>query len=635
MTALDVALPTVNAVRERIASAETPALLMLVAHVTGDVSVLRPEWRPDTVALPQSGLPAGVDHEIRAFALERLAPHLDGAAPWPTEPGPGILEAIGDWSIGPEVTQSPLLLHSAFVPDGTDPKAPVWTVDELAPGRTITAVVVGAGLSGLMVALRLKQAGVDFTIIDKDADVGGTWWENTYPDCRIDVHSHIYTYSFFAEDWPSYFSRQHVIQGYLRRFAEENGLIEHIEFNTEVVRADWNDTEKVWKVTVRDTNGVESVRDSNVFVSAVGQLNRPSVPDLEGMDEFQGPAFHSANWDHDVDFTGKRVVIVGTGASALQFGPAIARIAEHVTIFQRTAPWLMPTPELRQDIEDDERWLFQNLPDYRAYYRLSLFLPRAIGQLDAATVDHDFPPTEKSVSAANEGLRLQLTEYLRRQAGSDKELFEKIVPDYPPGSKRIVRDDGTWVSTLKRDNVDLVKDRVVKVDATGVITGAGEHVDADIIVFGTGFLASDYLTPMKITGIGGRDLHEEWGIDAAAYYGMTVPAYPNLFVMYGPNTNLVLHGNLVFFLEAQGGYIADAVRVLAESGKAGLSLRKDVFDAYKEEVTIESAKRAWGWSKSHSWYQNAEGRSTIMWPLTAQRYIEGTAQVVVDEYELI
>lgn len=624
---------TVEDLRENLGLAATPALLMLLAHVTDDPSVLREQWRPNRDSLPASGLDEAVDDDIRRFWLERIAPLVPDMASWPAEPSAQVLHAIRDWALGDEVDVDDTadLLRAAFVAPGHDPRGPRWTKAELAPERDMRVIVVGAGLSGLLAGLRMKQAGIDVTIIEKDDDVGGTWYENTYPDCRIDVHSHIYTYSFFPHDWPSYFSRQEVILDYLRRFARENGLLEHIRFGTAVTEATWDDEQQVWWVRTRGPDG-EREEAATVLVSAVGQLNRPAIPDIEGIERFSGPAFHSAHWDHSIDFTGKRVAVIGTGASAIQIIPALSREVGQLTIFQRSAPWLQPTPELREDIPDDERWMQRAVPLYRAYYRFSIFLPRAIGRLGAVTVDPDYPPTERAVSAANEQMRQVLTDYLMRQVGDDAELAAKVIPDYPPGSKRIVRDDGTWISTLKRDNVELLSERVERIDETGVITSSGRRVECDVIVFGTGFTASDFLTPMRITGSEGRDLHERWGIDACAYMGMTVPQFPNLFCLYGPNTNLVVHGNLVFFMECQSVYLLSAIESLLRTGAASMSLDEDVFAAYRDEVTAASARRAWGWSKTHSWYQNAEGRSTIMWPLPAQRYVAATAAVDPEHY---
>jgi 4-hydroxyacetophenone monooxygenase len=620
-------------IRARVRAAETPALLMLVAHVTDDTTVLCEQWRPDPNQLPHGNLGADTEAEIREFCLARLEPLLPSVASWPARPSERVLEAIGSWSLGDRAPEARQLLGAAFVPDRVDPWAPSWRADELAPGHPMRVAIVGAGFSGLLAGLRMKQAGVEFTIYEKGGGVGGTWWENTYPDCRTDVHSHIYTYSFFPHEWPSYFSRQHVILDYLRRFAEENDLLRHIAFRTEVTGVVWDDDAHTWAVTTTGPSGGESVADVDVVVSAVGQLNRPLIPNLPGLSTFAGPAFHSAHWDHGADLAGKRVAVIGTGASAVQFAPALARTAAQVTVFQRSAPWLQPTPELRQDIGAEEAWLLANLPLYRAYYRFSIFLPRAVGQLSAAIVDPGYPPTERAVSAENERLRVLLTDYLTAQVGDREELRAQVIPDYPPGAKRIVRDDGTWISTLRRDNVRLVSDRVERVDEDGVWTQAGEHIPVDAIIFGTGFKASDFLMPMTVKGVGGKDLHEAWGIDACAYMGLTVPGFPNLFCLYGPNTNLLLHGNLVFFLECQANYLTSAVRVLLESGHSAMSLRPEVYERYRDEVTAASAERVWGWSKTHSWYQNEAGRSTIMWPLPAQRYLEGTQRACPEHYE--
>lgn len=622
----------VEELRTRIAAAAAPALLMLVAHVTDDPSVLREEWRPNSAQLPHGGLEPAVEAEIRDYCLSRLEASLQDVAEWPATPSERVLSAIGEWSLGAQASEVGDLLREAFVAEGTDPRAPDWILAEIDPARTLRVGIIGAGISGLLAGLRMKQAGIPFTIYEKSTSIGGTWAENTYPGCRTDVHSHIYSYSFFPWDWSSHFGRQEAILTYLHTFAERNGILEAVQFNTEVSGASWDEARALWSVqTVRD--GEESDVDVEVLISAVGQLNRPAKPAIEGIERFRGSAMHSAEWDHDVDLAGKRVAVVGTGASALQFAPATAPVAAQMTIFQRSPPWLMPTPELRQPLGDDERWLFNSLPHYRSYYRLSIFLPRAIGQLAAATVDPDYPPTEHAVSAANEDLRAKLTNYLVEQAGSDDELLAQALPDYPPGAKRIVRDDGTWISTLKRDNVRMVSDRIERVDETGIWTETGEHVEVDVILFGTGFNASDFLTPMTVTGRGGRDLHETWGVDACAYMGVTVPEFPNLFCMYGPNTNLVLHGNLVFFMECQAGYVLSALRKLLETGNSAMSLRKEVMEDYQKEVTGASALRAWGWSGTHTWYQNSEGRSTVMWPLSARRYLEGTRSANPDHYD--
>ncbi|GAA4039685.1 NAD(P)/FAD-dependent oxidoreductase [Arthrobacter methylotrophus] len=620
-----------EALSAHLESAQVPALVMLTAHVTGDTSVLRDEWRPNLKTLPLSGLDPATEAEARTYCFELLTPFLATQDEWAAVPDESLRRKLATWLMGGENEDAQAMAAVAFTPNNVDPRQPHWTLQDIAPDSALDAVVIGAGFSGLLAGLRLKQAGVPFKIIEKSLDVGGTWWENTYPDCRTDVRSHIYTYSFVQHDWETHYGRQEKIHRYLHQFAADNGLLEHMVFGTEVTATHWDEETGTWTLETKTAAGVGEIIESNIVVSAVGQLNRPSIPNLLGLDSFSGPVVHSAQWDHSIDFSGKRVVVIGTGASTLQFAPAISKVAEKVTIFQRSAPWLRPTPVLRQEIETGERWMLNNLNQYRAYYRFSIFLPRLIGNLPAATVDPDFPPTEVSVSAANEELRQELTAYLEEQAGDDEELRKQIIPDYPPAAKRVICDDGTWVKTLKRDNVRLVSQGVNRIDSDGVWLG-DEHVPADIILLGTGFKASDFLLPMSVSGIGGKDLHETWGIDASAYLGVTLPGYPNFFCMYGPNTNTVVHGNLVFFLECQANYIIDAVKTLAAGGYRAMSLRPDVFAEYDKEITEASAKRTWGWSKTHSWYMNAEGRSTIMWPLPAREYFERTSHVRSEDY---
>lgn len=624
---------TLAELTEHIESAQIPALVMLTAHVTGDTSVLKDEWRPTLPKLPLSGISAEEEAKARALCLELLAPHLANQAEWAEEPNDEMRQALAIWLMGGVNEDALTLSKVAFTSNEGDPRAPKWNLQDVAPDSGLSATVIGTGFSGLLAALRLKQAGVPFTIIEKSMGVGGTWWENTYPDCRTDVRSHIYTYSFRQFNWETHYGRQDRIHNYLHNFAADNGLLEHVVFGTEVTAAKWNEETSTWLLETKDLNGNVGSVTSRTVVSAVGQLNRPSIPNLPGLDSFTGPKVHSAKWDHDLDFTNKKVAVIGTGASALQFAPAVAKVASKVTIFQRSAPWLRDTPVLRQEVASGERWLMDKLNQYRAFYRFSIFLPRLIGNLPAATVDPNYPPTELAVSAANDALRKDLTSYLEAQAGDDLELRDQIVPNYPPAAKRIICDDGTWVATLKRDNVQLVSNAVQKIDETGVWAG-DEHFDADIILFGTGFKAADFLLPMKVEGIDGQDLHEKWGIDASAYLGTALPGYPNFFCMYGPNTNTVIHGNLVFFLECQANYIASAMQLLAETGNKSMNLKDDVFEEYDKLITTESAKRTWGWSKTHSWYMNAEGRSTIMWPLPAIEYYERTSAVRPEHYQL-
>ncbi|MFE4503535.1 flavin-containing monooxygenase [Rhodococcus sp. NPDC056743] len=628
-------LPDIDQLRTFIGCAETPALLMVIAHLTNDTGVLRKEWRPNPELLPHGNLSPETTNEVRRYCLARLEAFAASGAPVPARPSSAVLKAIGEWALEGLADEVSALLDQALVPDFEDRRAPTWTLESLDTERDFKVAIIGAGISGLLAGLRMKQANIPFVIFEKGDDVGGTWNENTYPDCRTDVHSHIYAYSFFPYDWPSYFCRQEVILNYLRDFAKHYGLYENINFGMTVEDAKWDEESSRWVVATADRHGHKRSEAFQSIVSAVGQLNRPSIPNIPGLDTFEGAAFHSAEWDHSVDLTGKRVVVVGSGASALQFGPAAAKIAEHVTILQRTPPWLAPTPELREDIGEGERWLLRHLPLYRAYYRFTIFLPRVVGQLDAATVDPQYPPTERAVSHASELVREGLTQYLLSQVDDDEELLDHVIPDHPPAAKRIIRDDGTWVRTLKRDNVTVVKSGVPRADRTGIWTDAGEHIDADVILFGTGFAASDFLSSVSISGIGGQDLKDMWAGEAGAFMGLTVPGFPNFFMMYGPNTNLVVHGNLVFFMECQAAYLVDSIKFLIENKHSAINLRPEVYADYRRDIDEANRLRAWGWSGVSSWYKDASGRSPIMWPLTTKEYWEGTREMRPEHYSVV
>jgi 4-hydroxyacetophenone monooxygenase len=626
-----VHVPPLDELERHFATVAPPALLMLVAHLTGDPSVLRDEWRPEPSALPRGGYTDAVADEIRRFCLERLEEFAGREVAF-ERPDLSTLAAIARWTLGTEDDEEIALLDDVLTLDGEDRNAPEWTMRDIAPGRDFRVAVIGAGLSGLLMALRLKQAGVPFTIFEKGEDLGGTWWENDYPDCRIDVPSHIYMYSFEAYDWPSYFARQNVIHEFLRSFAESHGLLPHLRLSTEVLSATWH-AGTGWRVAVRADGSREEI-DVDYVVSAVGQLNRPLIPAIPGSESFEGAQFHSAEWDHDVEWAGKRVAVIGTGASALQFAPAMARTADHLTVFQRTPPWLLPTPELRSDIPDGERWLFSEMPGYRAWYRFSIFAPKLEGELAAATVDPSYPPTERAVSAESEIFRQKLTAYLEDQIDGDEELRAHVMPVYPPGSKRIVRDDGTWIGMLKRDNVSVLNGGVREIVPNGVVSQDGSVVDADVIVYGTGFKASEFLMPMSVTGPGG-DLHRMWAGTAVAYMGVTIPGFPNLSLLYGPNTGVIVHGNLVFFIEGQVRYAMSAVRLLLESGADALDLKSEVYDEYRSEIEAANELRVWGWSAVSSWYKNAQGRSPIMWPLSTLDFWKRTRGVSPEHYHLI
>ena len=619
-----------------LADVDVPPLLVAVAHVTGDTSVLAEAVRPDPTRVlePSAGLDDAQLERGRELAVEALVRFAAAGSERPATTSPDRLRELMHFLVGDAVDDGyQEVLEEELSLDGVDHRAPTWRLDDVTPGRTMRVLVVGAGMSGIVMALRLSQIGADVTVVDKNPDVGGTWLENTYPGCRVDVPSHLYSYSFAQTgDWPGFFSAQPDLLGYFRECVEHLGLRPLMRFDTEVLAATFDDEAQTWSVRVR-IGGREEVVEADAVVSAVGQLNRPKFPDLAGMDSFRGLSFHSARWPADLDLRGQRVGIIGTGASAAQFIPPVAEAAGHLTVFQRTPPWLIPTPNYHDDLPDGVRWVLRHIPEFARWDRLWMFWRTHEGLLPMCEVDPSWPDQSRSVSASNDLVRELLGAYIEAEF-TDPETLAKVLPTYPPVAKRVVRDNGILARTYARTDVALVTDGIAEVTPTGIRTVDGTHHDLDVIVYGTGFTASDFLVPMTVTGRGGVDLHERWGGDARAYLGLTIPEFPNLFVMYGPNTNIVINGSIIYFSECEAHYVTESLRLLAEQGKRSLEVRAEVHDRFNEAVDEANQSMAWGAATVNSWYRNAQGRVSQNWPFSLLAYWQRTRRVDPDEYHL-
>jgi 4-hydroxyacetophenone monooxygenase len=626
-------------IQAALADAELPPLLPALAYLTGDLSLLRAELRPDPVmlAMPQGGLTDEQQAAVRQLALQTLIGFRDGgcrAAPTPSEAQ--VMEIMEFAVGGAEMASYLPLLEEELAARGDDPRAPGWHLSQLAPGVELDIVIIGAGMSGLLAAHRLRQAGVSFVIFEKNDDIGGTWLENSYPGCRVDNPNHNYSYSFAQRhDWPLHFSTQDVLLDYFRNCAESFGLRDDIRFRTEVVSATWSENEKRWTVVVRDADGREESVRADAVISAVGQLNRPLYPDIKGRDSFTGKTFHSARWDHGLDLRDKRVAVIGTGASAVQFIPEIAPRTGELLVFQRTPPWFGPTEDYHAAVEPGLRWLYAHVPSYSEWNRFLIFWKMGDGALEGVRVDPEWEPKDQSVGMFNDILRQLLTGYLGMEFAERPDLLEKVVPTYPPGAKRLLRDNGVWARALKRDNVQLITESIREITPTGIVMADGTAHDVDVIIYGTGFQASKFLTPMQVTGRSGVDLHEHWAGDARAYLGVTVPGFPNLFCLYGPNTNIVINGSIIYFSECGVRYILGCIEMLLRMQKRALDVRKDVHDEFNERVDAQNALMAWGCSDVNSWYKNEHGHIAQNWPFTLLEYWQQTLAPEPSDFELI
>jgi len=542
-----------------------------------------------------------------------------------------------EWVTGSELMREYVpLLEEELAVTGDDRRAPGWTKDELVPDVPYQVAVVGAGMSGLLAAYRLRQAGVPFVVFEKNQDVGGTWWENTYPGCRVDNPNHNYSYSFAQRhDWPLHFSTQDVLLDYFRRCADVFGLRDDIRFGTEVRSATWAENDLQWTVDVTHPDGREESVTADAVISAVGQLNRPSYPDIPGRDSFASVTFHSALWNHDLDLRDKRVAVIGTGASAVQFIPEIAPHTRELLVFQRTPPWFGPTEDYHAPVEPGLCWLYAHVPSYSEWNRFLIFWKMGDGALEGVRVDPDWEPKDRAVGMFNDILRQLLTGYLGLEFADRPDLLEHVVPTYPPGAKRLLRDNGIWARTLKRENVQLISEAIREITPTGIVTTDGAAHDVDVIIYGTGFQASKFLTPMQVTGRGGIDLHEHWAGDARAYLGVTVPGFPNLFCLYGPNTNIVINGSIIYFSECGVRYILGCIEMLLRTRSRALDVRKDVHDEFNERVDAQNALMAWGCSDVNSWYKNEHGHVAQNWPFTLLEYWQQTLAPDPTDFELI
>ncbi len=618
-----------------------PTLLLSMVHMTGDASLLDGPLRPQGVFLNEvQGFMSEADQAaVRARALQVIKAYRDSGCRLPPAPSPETIHRMMCFLVAGDVPAEyvPMLLEEMEL-DGRDARAFAWEspVDEAAK-RAFHVLVIGCGMSGLLAAMRLEEAGIPYTVIEKNAGVGGTWYENSYPGCRVDVGNHFYCYSFEpSSEWSEFFARQPELRRYFERCLEKHGVGARIRFETEVLAARYDEASRRWGVRVRAKDGHEETLLASAVVSAVGQLNRPKLPDITGVESFRGPSMHSAAWNHDVDLTGKRVAVIGTGASAFQIVPTIAGTAASVTVFQRSAPWMFPNPNYHAKVGPGKKWALEHLPYYARWYRFLLFWPGCDGGLEAMRVDPAWPHQDRSVNALNDATRDAFTQYLKDQVGDDPELLAKVIPDYVCLGKRTLQDNGSWLAALKRDDVELVTEAIEHIEADAVVCKGGARHPVDVIVYATGFHANRFLWPMDIVGRDGVALREQWGDSPSAYLGITVPGFPNLFCMYGPGTNLAHGGSLIFHSECQILYILRCIETLLANGRRAIECKREAHDAYMRRHDEAMAGMVWSHpSIRSSWYRNAEGRVTVLSPWRLLDYWRWTKRPDLADFTVV
>jgi 4-hydroxyacetophenone monooxygenase len=631
MTNAQSAAPlTDEELRESIAEANVPTLLLVLAQMTGEERWLEAPYLPSRIRgiddNQDGGLPEATQAEIRAAAFTAIRRWQDGEPIANPRPAPNELVRMLQASVGEPVGDeyAPMIAAALGL-------APVVVARPVRPhdGDWLDVAVVGAGLSGICAAVALKQAGVRFRVFEREAGIGGTWWVNRYPGVGVDTPSQLYSFSFAKRDWSRYFATGQEVHTYLEQVVADHDLDSAIERRTEVVRAVYDEVGQVWELTLRSGDETRRIR-SRILISAAGIFNPPKRPAIDGLEEFGGPCFHTAEWPESVGLAGRRVGVIGNGATAMQIVPAVAESVASITVFQRSPHWIVPFGKFQQEIPEPVRRLLRGVPVYENWYRARLGWTFNDRTHPALQKDPAWPHPERSLNAINEGYRNAFVRYITEELGDRVDLLDKVVPSYPPFGKRLLLDNG-WYRTLRRPNVELVTDPIKRVERDGVRTDSRSY-ELDLLVLATGFDVVHFVSTYEIVGRGGRTLSQVWGDDARAYLGTTTAGFPNFFTLYGPNLQPGHGGSIMFTIERQMNLVLSILALMAEEGYGSVECRADVLDEYNTLVDAAHAKMVWTHPGMDTYYRNTRGRVVVNTPFRNIDFFYATERADPNEY---
>jgi 4-hydroxyacetophenone monooxygenase len=618
-----------------VEAANLPTLVMVLVQLTGDLRWLDEPYRP---TMPRGlddhdtgGLPEDRQQEVRLAARAAIAAWLGGAPVVLPDPDVDLITRMLSTSVGEPVgaeygrfIQAELLAAVAGEAIAAPPSEPAET--------DLDVIVIGGGVSGICAAVRLGQLGVPYTVLERNHRVGGVWQENKYPAAAVDTPSHLYSYAFAPGDWPRWFGAREHIHEYLEDVARDFGVLPHVRFGVEVTQARYLPDEQAWAVDTVTGDGTRETLRARVVISGVGAFNTPKVPPFPGLETFAGPAFHTARWPEGFEVTGKRVVVVGNGASAMQLVPAIAPEVAALTVFQQEPHWIAPFPKFRTPVPEPVRALLREVPLYHAWYRARLSWAFNDKLHPSLRKDPDWPHPDRSVNLANDRFRQFLVAHIERELGDRTDLLPDVLPAYPPLGKRLLLDNG-WYRTLRLDNVRLVSDSLTQVLPTGVRTATGEEIEADVLIFATGFDVVTFLSTIDVVGRSGRALREVWNHDdAAAYLGLAVPDFPNFFILYGPNTQTGHGGSLIGLVEAQMNHIVRVLTQMMERQAGAVEVRTEVFTEYNARVDAEHAELLWTHPKVSNYFTNSRGRVVVNSPYRVVDFCAMAAAADLGDY---
>ena len=598
--------------KDGIANANIPALLMVLYQMTGEATWLQEPFAPGRspgLDDNDSGqLPDEVQTQIRTAAEEAIEAWLAGKPLAIERPSNLRLAEMLSVAMTEHVPEEYGDIVAAGMGYDLEPTAGT------AIAADKTAIVIGGGVSGICAGIELGKLGIDYTLFEKNEDFGGTWFENRYPGCGVDTPSLTYTFSCRPNDWSMYFPLRDEIEGYLLDTAREFGLYDKARFRTHVEEARWNTATDQWDVTITTPDGKRETHSADYLFSAVGILNIPKYPQIDGLDEFAGEVYHTSRWPAEADLSGKRVAVIGNGASGMQVAPAIADEVSRMTIFARSKQWAAPFPQFRKKVPEGVRYLMQVVPLYRAWLEQRLswtFNDRVHGTLFR---DPEWEHPERAVNEINDAHRRVFTRYVEEQLQDRPELIERVLPEYPPFAKRMLLDNG-WFRTIKKPHVDLIPEHLAKVDGNTLSTSSGETVEADVIILATGFQTTNVLGSYDIVGREGQLLRDHWGEDnASAYLGTLVPGFPNFFILLGPNVGSGHGGSMIRNIENQMHFAGQVVQCAEAQEASTVEVKETAYTDYSRRIDDAHDRLVWTHPGTENWYRNSQGRVVAITP---------------------
>jgi 4-hydroxyacetophenone monooxygenase len=612
-----------------LVGADLRLLALSLATATGDDA-----WISAPVGALCDALAAGRDLDAGQLRLQarlheaaaRLARRPQGYRP--AQPSRTLMERLARFATGralPAEYVDMLVQDFGYVPARRSWAAP--------PGTDFRVAVIGAGIGGLCVSMRLREYGIRYVVLEKNTDIGGTWHENIYPGCGVDTPNHLYSFTeALNPDWSTRCATRQEILDYLHATAEGMGLMDAIRFGVEVTSCTWDEASCRWRLRLARADGSTQTLAVNAVVCANGSLNRPKVPQIPGLERFGGRAFHTSRWPAGLEVGGLRTGLVGNGSSGVQLGRALGEQAAHLTAFQRTPHWIVPNKMAQESIPAAERWRLREFPYYALWHRFVMFWTGGDLSYPNLVVDRTWPGP--GINAENAKTRARLISYIAEETGGRPDLVEALTPDYPPYVKRMVWDNN-WYRTLARPNVELCTSGIVEADESGVTTADGRHHDLDVLVFATGFHGTRFLYPMEVRGRSGRTPAEIFGGDEEirAYLGLVIPDFPNFFRLTGPNSSVGHGGSSVFLSEMQAHYVQDCLRYLIENAVPAIAVDPEVSAEYNRKVDAGLADMIWLASDVGSRYKTSSGRVASNHPWTLQHYWKLTRRMSPADYE--